>query len=235
MNTNETVKVRSQNIRGVDYVYEDHPYWDKTTKQNRHRREYIGKLGQDGEFIPNKKYVARQKEPVEEGATVPAGTPARRVYFGATHLLDEISAIAGIQEDLRACFPHSYKMLMSLVYYLVLESDSPLYRFSRWAFDHQHPWGEDLPSQRISEMLRDVPEQAKLEFFKRQSRRRQEKEYLAYDTTSISSYSEYIKAVRYGKTRTTTACHRSTWRLSLAKNRVCQCIIGYFQETSPTL
>jgi len=40
-----------------------------------------------------------------------------------------------------------------------------------------------------------------LEFFKRQSRRRQEKEYLAYDTTSISSYSEYIKAVRYGKNK----------------------------------
>jgi len=199
--TNETATVRSQNIRGVDYVYEDHPFWDKTTKQNRHRREYIGKLGQDGEFIPNKKYLARQKEPVEEGATAPAVTPACRVYFGGTHLLDEISGIAGIQEDLRACFPHTYKMLMSLAYYMVLESDSPLYRFSRWAFDHHHPWGKDLPSQRISEILRDVPEQAKLEFFKRQSHRRQEKEYLAYDTTSVSSYSEYIKAVRYGKNK----------------------------------
>jgi transposase len=50
-------------------------------------------------------------------------------------------------------------------------------------------------------MLRVIPEQAKLEFFKRQSRRRQEKEYLAYDTTSVSSYSEYIKAVRYGKNK----------------------------------
>jgi transposase len=50
-------------------------------------------------------------------------------------------------------------------------------------------------------MLRDIPESAKLEFFKRQSRRRLEKEYLAYDTTSISSYSEYIKAVRYGKNK----------------------------------
>jgi transposase len=194
-------KWRTQNIKGVEYVYEDYPYWDKKTKQNRHKRKYIGKLGQGGEFIPNEKYLARQNEPVEKGDAVSTVLPACRTYFGATHLLDEISKIAGIQEDLRVCFPGSYKMLMSLAYYLVLESDNPMYRFSRWAFDHRHPLGETISSQRISELLRDISEQAKLGFFKRQSRRRQEKEFLAYDTTSVSSYSEYIKAVRYGKNK----------------------------------
>jgi len=115
--------------------------------------------------------------------------------------LDEISKITGIQEDLRACFPNSYKELMSLAYYLVLESDSPLYRFPRWAHDHLHPCGEVITSQRISEMLRDIPESAKLGFFKKQAKRRLEKEYLAYDTTSVSSYSEHIKGVRYGKNK----------------------------------
>ena len=201
MDTNETAKQRTQNIKGVDYVYEDHPYWDKKTKQNRHKRVYIGKLGQDGEFIPNKNYLTRQDEPADKGAAEPIGSPARRVYFGATHLLDEVSRITGIQDDLQFCFPDSYRMLLSLAYYLVLESDSPMYRFGRWAFDHWHPWGGELSSQRISEMLRDIPEQARLEFFRRQSRRRQEKEYLAYDTTSVSSYSDYIKAVRYGKNK----------------------------------
>jgi transposase len=194
-------KRRTQTIKGVDYVYEDHPYWDKATKQNRHRREYIGKLGQDGEFIPNKKYLARQNEPAPQEDAETAGMPARRVYFGATHLLDEISEITGIREDLQACFPDSYRMLMSLAYYLVLESESPMYRFNRWSFDHWHPWDDTLSSQRISEVLRDIPESSKLEFFKRQSQRRQEKEYLAYDTTSVSSYSDYIKAVRYGKNK----------------------------------
>jgi transposase len=194
-------KVRHQNIKGVNYIYEDIPYWDKNKKSNRHKRNYIGKLGQDGEFIPNAKYLARHKEPVEKGAAVPCKMPARRIYFGATHLLDEISRVSGVEEDLQACLPNNYKALMSLAYYLVLESDSPLYRFGRWAFDHQHPHREMLTSQRISEILRDIPEQAKLEFFRRQSRRRQEKEYLAYDTTSVSSYSEYIKAVRYGKNK----------------------------------
>jgi hypothetical protein len=196
-----TYKIRTQNIRGVDYVYEDVPFWDKNKKGNRHKRNYIGKLGQGGVFIPNEKYYASQNKLVGIGVTVPAGTSARRAYFGATHLLDEISVVTGIEEDLQDCFPDSYKIMMSLAYYLVLESNSPMYRFRRWAFDHQHPCGECLCSQRISEMLQDIPEQAKLEFFKRQSQRRQEKEYLAYDTTSVSSYSEHIKAVRYGKNK----------------------------------
>jgi hypothetical protein len=48
----------------MEYIYEKRPYWDKKKKGNRHGRNYIGKLGQDGEFIPNKKYLARQNEPV---------------------------------------------------------------------------------------------------------------------------------------------------------------------------
>jgi len=190
----------TQVIKGVSYVYEDYPYWDKAKKQNRHKREYIGKLGQGGEFIPNKAYLARQGA-AEGNEKIPTIVTARRRYFGATHLLDEISINAGIQEDLRACFPSTYKIWMSLAYYLALESDSPLYRFPRWAYDHHHPWGEEVSSQRISELLSDLSEDAKFEFFKRQARRRQEKEYLAYDTTSVSSYSEYIKAVRYGKNK----------------------------------
>jgi transposase len=201
MATKDRVKRRIQNIKGVDYVYEDYPFWDKATKQNRHKRIYIGKLGREGEFIPNQKYLTRQSEPAEKEGAEPGVTPARRVYFGATHLLDEIGEITGVREDLQACFPSNYKALMSLAYYMVLESESPMYRFGRWAFDHRHPCGEVLASQRISEALRDIPEQAKLEFFRRQSQRRQEKEYLAYDTTSVSSYSEYIKAVRYGRNK----------------------------------
>jgi len=64
---NNFAKRRTQVIKGVSYVYEDYPYWDKELKQNRHRREYIGKLGEDGEFIPNKKHLACQKKMAEKG------------------------------------------------------------------------------------------------------------------------------------------------------------------------
>jgi transposase len=194
---------RIQKIRGVDYVYEDFPYWDKKVKQTRHKREYIGKLGANGEFIPNKKYLARKKQEqeAEKGAASTTIKLANRCYYGATYLLDSVGAITGVESDLRICFPNDYKQIMSLAYYLVLESNSPMYRFPRWSYDHNHPYGGAILSQRVSELIGTISEAAKMEFFRRQSMRRLEKEYLAYDTTSVSSMSEYIKAVRYGKNK----------------------------------
>ena len=40
-----------------------------------------------------------------------------------------------------------------------------------------------------------------MKFFRLQGRRRIEKEYWAYDSTSISSYSEELKQVKYGKNK----------------------------------
>jgi transposase len=192
----DNIKKRTQRIKGVDYVYEDTSYWDKAKKQNRHKREYIGKLGVGGEFIPNKKYQSRHSK-VEEAVSVSL-IPASRSYYGAVYLLDRISDKVGIRADLKASFPKNYKALMSLCYYLVLEGDSPMYRFSRWSHDHRHPYEDILSSQRISEIERDIEEGGRIEFLRRQSKRRQEHEYLAYDTTSVSSWSQHIKAVRYG-------------------------------------
>jgi len=43
VNTTENAKWHTQIIKGVSYVYEDYPYWNKDKKQNPHKREYIGK------------------------------------------------------------------------------------------------------------------------------------------------------------------------------------------------
>jgi transposase len=188
---------RGQN--GTVYVFEDIPYWDKVKKQNRHLREYIGKLSNDGEFIPNKKYLTRQRP--DTGSSVADPVTARRIYWGAAHLLDEIGRITGVRSDIEAAFPLMWKEILSLAYYLVLESESPMYRFVRWGHDHWHPYGRAIASQRISEIMRDISESGRMAFFKRQALRRQDKEYLAYDTTSVSSWSEYIKAVRYGRNK----------------------------------
>jgi transposase len=76
-----------------------------------------------------------------------------------------------------------------------------MYRFKRWAVTHEHPYGKDIPSQRSSDLLPMITEAAKMDFFKKQAKRRMEKEYLLYDSTSISSYSEQLKQVKYGKNK----------------------------------
>ena len=193
---------RTQKIKGIEYVYEDYAYWDKDKKQNRHHRKYIGKLGPDGEFIPNKSYKKfMEQAAIEEEAALPEAKIVNRVYFGSTYLLDRISKDLGIENDLKRAFPDSYKELLSLAFYLVLQSDSPMYRFPRWGHDHWYPSDLALTSQSISKIMRDINENGKMDFFRLQSSRRQEKEYLAYDTTSVSSWPELIRAARFGKNK----------------------------------
>lgn len=192
----------AQVINGTEYVFEDQAYWDSKKKRGAHKRVYIGK-NVNGEFIPNKRYLLQQelekaKRDIQPG---PISTDkSLRQFYGAVYLLDQIGEITGVAHDLKRCFPDSYKQMLSIVYYLILESN-PLYRFKKWNHTHKHPYGKDIPSQRSSELLLTISEAEKMKFFTLQAQRRLETEFLAFDTTSISSYSQLIKQVKYGKNK----------------------------------
>ena len=201
----------------IVYVYESSSYWDKKKKQPRSKRVLIGKIDpKTGEMIPTDgrckhlstegKKQAQEKEAQDKAKQQAARekedkkliTNARRYFFGATYLLDAIAEKTGLTSDLKRCFPETYRQLLSLAYYLILEDSAALSRFSRWAVTHEHPYGSDIPSQRSSEILRSVTEGSKMEFFRCLAKRRKNEEYWAYDSTSISSYSEQLNQVKYG-------------------------------------
>jgi transposase len=154
-------------------------------------------------FVPNKKYLLeRELEAEKEKKPGPVPTTlSTRQFYGATYLFDQIGIKLGINDDLRQCFPDFWKQLISIAYYIILEDKNPLSRFPRWAKNHRHPYGESIPSQRSSDLFGAITEDAKQKFFLLQVKRRLEEEYLAYDTTSVSSYSELIKQVRYGRNK----------------------------------
>lgn len=190
---------------GITYVYESTSYWDKEKKQPRSKRTLIGRLNPDtGKVVPtdgrgkhrNQKDV---ENPISRGP-MPANQ-TERLFFGATYLFDQIGDVTGITEDLKACFPQRYKQILSIAYYLILEDQNPLFRFKKWAALHKHPYGKDIPSQRSTELFQSITEEAKMQFFRLQGKRRAEKEYWAYDSTSISSYSESLRQVKYGKNK----------------------------------
>lgn len=180
---------------GAVYAYESESYWDKEKKQPRSRRRYLGKIDPiTNEIIPT--VTAQAPEPKKRG---PRPSVACRCRFsGATWLLDQIGEQTGVEEDLRRCFPGTWEQILSLAYYLTLEDSSSMGRFSKWASIHTHPYGGDIPSQRISDLFQSITEDSRQQFFRMQSKRRAETEYLFYDTTSISSYSETLRQVRYG-------------------------------------
>jgi transposase len=187
---------------GITYAYESISHWDKEKKQSRAKRTLLGRIDDStGEIIPTK----ARKKPQNGIATAKAAkrgpapsTETSRKFYGATYLLDVLGNKLGLVADLKQCFPHSYKQIISLAYYLILEADSPLSRFSKWSALHQHPYVHDIPSQRSSDLFASITEEDRYRFFRLQAERRCEKEYWAYDITSVSSYSECLKQIRYG-------------------------------------
>lgn len=125
----------------------------------------------------------------------------KHLYYGATYMFDKLADELGLTADLKVCFPDSYKKLLSIAYYLILEDNNPLYRFEKWNFTHKHPYGADISSPRSSEFFSSITDEQINKFFRLQGKRRVDDEYWAYDSTSISSYSETLAQVQYGKNK----------------------------------
>lgn len=194
---------------GITYAYKSIAWWDKEKKQSRSKRTLIGRLDETtGNIIPTdgrcrKDKASRQsdeKSPGSKCGPVPNTETSHR-FYGATYLLNSISDSIGITQDLESCFPNEYRQILSIAYYLILENNNPLYRFEKWGMTHHHPYGRDISSPRSSELFASITDEAVTQFFRLQGKRRIEKEYWAYDSTSISSYSEGLNQIRYGKNK----------------------------------
>jgi len=187
---------------GITYAYESSSYWDKEKKQSRAKRRCIGRVSPETkEIIPTRKRVSGgdtgNHDDNHKKGPAPI-TDASRSFYGATYFFDAIGEKLGTTTDLKKCFPEIHKQILSTAYYLILEDRNPLSRFPKWAATHKHPYEKNIPSQRSSELFASITEDSKDRFFRLQGKRRIEKEYWAYDTTSISSYSKCLNQVRFG-------------------------------------
>jgi transposase len=178
---------------GITYAYESISFWDKEKKQSRAKRKLIGRVTKDGKIVPTDGRGRKNKK-------VPSidKPDTARSFYGATYLLDSIGEKLGLTKDLKQCFGDRYKQILSIVYYLILEDSAPLYRFEKWSLLHKHPYNKTISSQRSSELFASITEESKIKFFKQWGRHKSKDEFWAYDTTSISSYSEQLKQIQYG-------------------------------------
>jgi hypothetical protein len=186
-------QIRQLNRRtGTVYVYEAEAYWDKDKKQSRYRgRRMVGHVDPEtGEVVPNR--------PMSAGPAQPA---ARRLFAGATSLLTQVADQTGLAEDLAAALgADDAGAVLSIAEFLVLEDPAPMCRFPRWARVHDHPLGGPIKSQRISELFSSVAED-QVEALFRARVERASGDWWFFDTTSVSSYSELLERVRWGRNK----------------------------------
>ena len=191
---------------GITYAYETTYYWDKEKQQSRSKRTCIGKVDPvTGEIVPTRGRAKKGESKALKAIPAKTGprpfTVSKRLYYGATYLLESLAEETGLTNDLKACFPDIYKKLLSVAFFLILEDNNPLYRFEKWNLTHRHPYGQDIASPRSSELFSMISDDQVTRFLRLQAKRRVEDEYWAYDSSSISSYSETLNQVQWGKNK----------------------------------
>jgi transposase len=180
---------------GVTYVYESVSFWDKEKKQARNKQVCVGKLDPiTGKFIPSKRLA-----PEQAAVRDPVVTASAEVV-GASIILDAITDMLGLKSLLKSSFPGEYRQILTMAYYLVSKG-GPLSHCGTWCKSHAHPFGIPLTSQCITEILRAISIDKKQTFFTKWMNKVLEDDYLCYDITSISSYSELNEYIKYGHNR----------------------------------
>lgn len=178
---------------GVTYVYETTSSWDKKRKQSRNKQICIGKLDPvSGTFIPSKRLSSEAPPALPE--TVSA------TIVGPSLILDELAKRLGIAKLLKSAFPEYHAQILTMAYYLACQG-GPLSQCESWTKTHEHPAKTPLTSQRISEILSSISTNEKQIFLSSWMDKIVEDEFLCYDITSISSYSELNEYIRWGHNR----------------------------------
>jgi len=180
---------------GVTYVYEAVSVWNKELKQARNKQVCIGKIDPvTGEFVPSKRLDATQA-----ALRDPAVTASAQV-IGPSFVLDATAERVGLKPILKSAFPDSHQELLTMAFYLATEGGA-LCHCSSWAKSHAPELATTLTSQRISELLPSISIDKKQTFFAKWMKKRLENDYLCYDITSVSSYSELNEYLKYGYNR----------------------------------
>ena len=190
-----------QKIKGKTYVYEAIAHWDKAKKHSVQKRVYIGTKDEvSGEFVPNKKYYELYGYQPKPDTKQSLPSIIKTEDYGEMYLLRQIANVTGLSSVLENVFPSTHKELLACAAFLV-STKSALHLCKQWSESSFDFDGLKLSSQRISALLQSLDENSRMNFYRQWASLRQDKEYLAFDITSISSYSELIDYVEYGYNR----------------------------------
>jgi transposase len=193
----DKLSYRCNKKTGTTYVYKvEKSYWDKEKKSPRNKQTCLGKLDPEtGELIPSKPRVKRAERPI----VAPGVTAVSRVA-GPYLLLEQITRQNELDKLLKKCFPDKWKLMLSLVYFIVHKGIA-LSRAESWSTACLHPFEDSIASQRISEFLREISQDERQHFLSLWLNTILEKDYLCYDITSVSSYGRHNEYTHFGYNR----------------------------------
>ena len=120
--------------------------------------------------------------------------------YGVFWFLRKIAEQIGLLDILQQAFPALWQELFTIASYLIV-SDKPVMYCEDWLAENEWLEVGGMSSQRISELFTQYDEKQRNQFYRLWSGHIQEREYLALDITSVSSYSKQIADCEWGHNR----------------------------------
>jgi transposase len=196
MQSTRRIKVKN----GIEYWYEETPYYDKEKKQIRHKSKYLGR-NVDGQP------VRMRSAPDEVKEKTKTKTVAIKSSFdhGPIFVLQSIMEELNLDHYLDALLPPSeVSMVRALAFNRIIRPTAmrnvdSWYEGTTLALESPEI---NLTSQRVSELLcrlgeSNIPDR----FMSQLIEGTGTKNTLIYDITSLSSYSQLINLLEYGYNR----------------------------------
>ncbi|GHU47968.1 IS4 family transposase [Spirochaetia bacterium] len=193
------------------YIYEVTGFRDANGK-SRNKKHPVGKIDPvSGAAIYKPEYIARMLAAGTPITIAPTKIPPNTFSindiknstikeYGAYYFLSAIAESIGLKTILRETATAYWAELLTLAIYLIY-TEEPFMYCAHWIETTETQPVGDLSSQRISELLHAIRPLDRDNFYQRWGQYRSEREYLALDITSISSWSQLIEDVEWGYNR----------------------------------
>jgi transposase len=188
---------RKKGAHGTVYIYKTVRAYRNDKGKPTSDEVAIGKLAADGvSLIPNMRYF--DLHPTTDPTSVLAAEGC--LSFGASAVLACLSDKTGISPLLKTIFPSCYRRIALAATYMVLKGNLMChiadFCAENWVAD-----GVVLDSARTSKLFYSIGFAKRKEFAKAWIAHISETDYIAYDVTSLSTYSGGIEDAEWGHNR----------------------------------
>jgi hypothetical protein len=203
--------ITKQHVGKYTYVYESVSYLDEQGRP-RNRKMKIGKIDPaTGETIYTQEYIERTSGSTNttsseiDAQKLPAIRNVEQILdnvrdCGVFWFLRTAAEKIGLWDLLQQAMPSTWQEVFTLACYLIV-SDKPVMYCEDWISENEWLDVGKMSSQRISDLLTAFGEADRNSFYRTWCRHIQEREYVALDITSISSYSQMIPECEWGHNR----------------------------------
>ena len=191
--------IRQRQKNGDIYVIERKCRYDSEKKYNVVlSSRIVGKipLGQDQVVPTRPKRSNGEKVSISDHPLI-----ARRMKVGMMDIIDHIGKVSGIDDAIYANTDiGTAQKILSLARYLLGTNGQTLPGITTWQYSHSIPYEEGISEDVYHDLFCDVGRDETLmqNFFASRLGNTEDKAVLAYDSTTISTYSQQLPEARYG-------------------------------------